>query len=78
MTYVLEVFTTEEGDSDPKSYKTLGGATSAGIRALEKQYRRKFYGYQAADRQIGEQGWRGKHVVAEWKDRGRVLAIVWT
>lgn len=71
MTYILEVYTSEDGDSDPRPFKTLAGATSAGCRAL------KAYGYLRADRWIGEQSSRGKHVVAEWKDRGRVLGIVW-
>ena len=75
MTFVLDVFDSE-GDSTSRSFKTLAGAVQAGIRALEKQGFRP-YGYQAPNRYEGE-GQSRRHIVAEWKDRGRQLARVWT
>lgn len=77
MTYVLDVWDREGNDYTSRSFKTLAGATSAGIRELGKVWGRQFYGYLRADRFEGEYPGR-RHVVAEWKDRGRVLARVWT
>jgi hypothetical protein len=61
-TFIFEEFATEH----EKKFRTLAGATSYGSRRL------KAYGYLAANRKDG-----GKHIVAEWKDRGVVRAIVW-
>lgn len=77
MTYVLDVWDAAGEDYTSRSFKTLAGATSAGVRALEKIHGRRFYGYLRADRREGSGPWP-RHVVAEWKDGGRVLARVWT
>jgi hypothetical protein len=64
-------------DYTTRSFKTLAGATSAGIRALERVHKRQFYGYLRADRFEGEFPAR-HHIVAEWKDHSRILGRVWT
>jgi hypothetical protein len=84
MTYILEVnvFDAEGNvdDSTTRSFKTLAGATNAGIKALSKMHKRAFYGYQAASRFEGDSRWP-RHVVAEWFDtrNGKrvLLAKVW-
>jgi len=82
VTYVLEVYEYDRvldrltGDSRTRSFKSERGAIAAGFRELRKAHRREFYGYQAANRYEGESPYR-RHVVAEWKDRGRLLAKVW-
>ena len=84
MTHVLEIniFDTDGSidDTRTRSFKTLSGATSAGIRELGKLHGRRFYGYQAADRWEGPDG-RKLHVVAEWYDtrhgKRTLLAKVW-
>jgi hypothetical protein len=85
MTYILElnIFDADGNidDSTTSSYKTLAGATSAGIRELGKMHRRTFYGYHRADRREGDARWP-QHVVAEWYDtrNGKrvLLGKVWT
>lgn len=71
MTYILElnIFDADGGidDSTTKAYKTLAGATSAGIRLLGKMHKRTFYGYQSANRHEGDTRWP-RRVVAEWFD----------
>lgn len=65
---------TPEEDVFRREFKTLGGATSFGCRRLKQ------YGYLAADRREGpaDRPFMCKHVVAQWKENGRVIAIVWT
>jgi hypothetical protein len=78
MTYVLEVYTRDGDDSVTRSFKTERGAIAAGGLALERLWKRRFYGYLRADRWEGP--WdrpRDRHVVAEWRDGGRLLAKVW-
>jgi hypothetical protein len=77
MTYILQVYNMAGDDYETKQFKTLRGATAAGCRELKALHGREFHGYLHADRFEGESPYR-RHVVAEWKDRGRVLALVWS
>lgn len=71
MTHVLELVifndAGEPEDTRTRSFKTLSGATSAGIRELGKMHKQTFYGYQAADRLEGDERFP-RRVVAEWFD----------
>jgi hypothetical protein len=64
-------FIYEEGDDYQKRFRTLRGAVAHGCTRL------RAHGYLAANRWLGSHPHR-RHVVAEWKDRGIVRAMVWT
>lgn len=77
VTHILWVWNKEGDDYKSYSFLTKNGAINAGIRHLERMWKRKFYGYLSANRFEGSTHPR-RHIVAEWKDGGRVLAVVWT
>ncbi len=84
MTYILEIniFDADGNIDDSRTlpFKTVSGATSAGIRELGKMHKRTFYGYQSANRFEGDARFP-RRVVAEWFDtrNGKrvLLAKVW-
>ncbi len=63
----------EETDDEGyrRKFKTLRGA------ALHGCVRLRAYGYLACDRYEGADIRYRRHVVAEWKKDGRVVALVW-
>lgn len=71
MTFIFEDCREGDTEGETRTFKTLRGATSHGAKLLNA------YGYLAANRYEGDTRFP-RHVVAEWKNNGKILGKVWT